>query len=447
MKKILSLFFATIICLSAFSAVFGLASAAPVDTSAKADLTIILTPDGVPVKGAEFKLYRIADISRSGKVTLTPPFSEYSIIFKTHDAASLRSLALTMKGYVLSNNITPDYTGVTDSNGKIKFSNIPLGMYLVVGSPIAVGNKLHVPEAFIVTLPAEAENENWEYDVSVRTKTFMGAPGQRVNLRVLKVWNDNGDVTARPQKVTIELYLGNRLYDTVELSKENNWHHTWYDLVGLDWSIVEKDVPSGYKVSVERDGTSFIVTNTKDDEPTNPDPDNTTSPDVTKPDHSNPPSTNPSGSDPSKPDPPSTNPSGSDPSKPDPSSTDPSGSTPSKPNPSLTDPSGSNPSKPNPSFTNPSGSSPSSPNPSFSYPSGSKPPFGGHDSPEYPGNEISSTDKNGGVIVPPPSGEGTDKPNLPQTGMLWWPVPILSMSGIIAIMLGWKIRRRDEDEA
>lgn len=49
----------------------------------------------------------------------------------------------------------------------------------------------------------------------------------------------------------------------------------------------------------------------------------------------------------------------------------------------------------------------------------------------------------------PPSGEnppGGDK--LPQTGMLWWPVPVLAVSGMGCYLVGWVKARKDEsDEA
>lgn len=44
---------------------------------------------------------------------------------------------------------------------------------------------------------------------------------------------------------------------------------------------------------------------------------------------------------------------------------------------------------------------------------------------------------------PPSDGGGT--PSLPQTGVLWWPVPILTMSGLVFFVAGWQLRRREED--
>ena len=39
----------------------------------------------------------------------------------------------------------------------------------------------------------------------------------------------------------------------------------------------------------------------------------------------------------------------------------------------------------------------------------------------------------------------TPPPNLPQTGMLWWPVPVLAVSGMGCFLAGWVKDRKDED--
>lgn len=46
--------------------------------------------------------------------------------------------------------------------------------------------------------------------------------------------------------------------------------------------------------------------------------------------------------------------------------------------------------------------------------------------------------------APPP--ERPSGPTLPQTGSLWWPVPLLALAGMILLALGRLIRRRKDDE-
>ena len=55
--------------------------------------------------------------------------------------------------------------------------------------------------------------------------------------------------------------------------------------------------------------------------------------------------------------------------------------------------------------------------------------------------------------VPTPSAQPTPAPavdpsvpTLPQTGQLWWPVPVLACVGLLLFTLGWFAGRREEDE-
>ena len=38
----------------------------------------------------------------------------------------------------------------------------------------------------------------------------------------------------------------------------------------------------------------------------------------------------------------------------------------------------------------------------------------------------------------------TAKPTLPQTGQLWWPVPLLACGGLVLLILGWLRKERYE---
>lgn len=54
--------------------------------------------------------------------------------------------------------------------------------------------------------------------------------------------------------------------------------------------------------------------------------------------------------------------------------------------------------------------------------------------------------KAGGVLNPtPPPPEPPE--DLPQTGMLWWPVPVLLVCGLLSVVIGVTRRRSSENEA
>ena len=47
---------------------------------------------------------------------------------------------------------------------------------------------------------------------------------------------------------------------------------------------------------------------------------------------------------------------------------------------------------------------------------------------------------------PPPLGPGDqpNEPTLPQTGALWWPVPLLAAAGLLLLTVGLLLRRRED---
>lgn len=54
-----------------------------------------------------------------------------------------------------------------------------------------------------------------------------------------------------------------------------------------------------------------------------------------------------------------------------------------------------------------------------------------------------------GPSVPPDIPDGPDEPELPYTGQLWWPAPVLAMCGMILFLLGWaqnRMSHHEEDE-
>ncbi len=82
-------------------------------------------------------------------------------------------------------------------------------------------------------------------------------------IKVIKVWDDNGNTDMRPSSVVVELLAGNKVFDTVTLNELNNWQHRWTGLdVSTRWSVREKYIPDGYTDFVTRSGNTFIITNT-----------------------------------------------------------------------------------------------------------------------------------------------------------------------------------------
>lgn len=241
-----------------------------------------------PCSGISFRLYRVADISPSGTLSLTGGFEKYNVSFVDLDSTGWRDLAATLDGYIRRDNLTPVDSKVTDSSGKLTFSECATGLYLVTWDRHTTGGYTYTPQPFLVSLPGLDADDSWSYTVDAapkydRDKVPDGSPDEpdTVNRKVLKVWKDGGSDDARPGSVTVQLLRDGKVYQEVTLSAANNWSHIWNDLdAGHTWQVVEKDVPDGYTVSVGRSGITFTVTNTLTPPPTPDEPDDPDTPNV-----------------------------------------------------------------------------------------------------------------------------------------------------------------------
>lgn len=218
--------------------------------------------EGFP--GVEFRLYRIADVSDTARYTLTGAFEDYQVSLEGLDSSGWRALAETLSGYIARDGIVPDMTVTTDQAGNADFGSLETGLYLVEGESYAAGGYTYLPESGLVSLPGlDEETDKWGYDVSAVCK-YEEVQDQPVSVsrKVIKIWED-GDGSARPDEISVQLLRDGVVADTVTLNKENNWQYTWTELDGTGrWQIVEYQVPEDYTVLVEQEGAAFVMTNT-----------------------------------------------------------------------------------------------------------------------------------------------------------------------------------------
>ena len=238
------------------------------DLNRLCSLSVNIGAPGVPVR-----VYRVADVSADVRFTLTGDFTRYNVSLDNMTSTKWRDLAQTLRGYVFLDSLTPCRAGMTNGEGIAVFSDLPVGLYLVDADaykdPEGSGKTIQ-PAAFTVCLPNwEAETDeatgaitggHWQYNVSARPK-YRDLDGEITMRRVLKVWDDAGNEANRPARITVSLLKNGEIYDTVELTAENNWRHAWEELDGsADWTLVETG-GSGYTVSVSLQGLTFVLTN------------------------------------------------------------------------------------------------------------------------------------------------------------------------------------------
>ena len=226
-----------------------------VDFSKKGSLEVILheEEEDTYVEGAEITIYQIADAYNEGikfSFKYTEQFSgcEASLEDMTKDGLT-EDIAKCIKEDSIG------ITEVTNEEGKVKFDELPLGLYFVKQTNKVKGYSNI--ESFLVHTPTSIDN-SWTYDIVATPKTNIY---KEIDLTVKKVWNTN--ISKVPPMVEIELYKGEELIDTIELSEENEWTHTWLDIEKSDkYQVKEINIPKGYKVTYSKEGYEFTVTNT-----------------------------------------------------------------------------------------------------------------------------------------------------------------------------------------
>ncbi len=243
-----------------------------VETDKQASLTLTYGYSGTPFKDQNIKIYRVANMIGNTTFTLDGDFYGLPVeLNKVKSQGEWKEIASTLSAYVVSKGIVPTNWTLTDDNGNADFTNLKTGLYLVEGLRVELENGYCQFDSFMITLPGVDENEEWTYHVdAVPKSSFEEHEEKEVEYKINKLWKDEGNENKRPQSVEVELYKDGEFVEKVTLSSDNNWSYTWKSTEDALWTAVEKNVASGYTVTIERSGNSFFVTNTYDDPPPPP---------------------------------------------------------------------------------------------------------------------------------------------------------------------------------
>lgn len=205
--------------------------------------------ESVSVSGAAFRLYHIADFDSREELSYVGIFSDLRM-----EAEALSKTAEDLYSRVKDRGMLPDRTVTTDRNGKASVSDLPSGAYLLVCEPTTVGSYIYYMDKQVVFLK--------EDNLTLKPKsTRLPASVQLISIEAVKRWDDRGYENMRPREITVRLLKDGRTVSTVVLSQANGWKHTWDKLLPNARWTVEEDVPLGYKVTVQKSGNVFTLTN------------------------------------------------------------------------------------------------------------------------------------------------------------------------------------------
>lgn len=250
--------------------------AAGLDLSKKGSMTVTHhSADDEPLAGVKSRIYRIASIDADAKYTIldefSAAFSDADFFNNGYDFDAWKSCVDSVKSYVKSNKIAAYKEGTSDKEGKTYYTDLDLGVYLVLSDNLVDSKYVHSFAAFVYPVPLLDRGKDsgvleWHYDVNVTPKTERVERIIDEEFVVYKRWSDSGYEDKRPSSISVRIYCDEKLYKTVTLTASNSWKYSWSYEPGHDWKLVETSTGENYTASLstsKKDNVyTFVFTNT-----------------------------------------------------------------------------------------------------------------------------------------------------------------------------------------
>lgn len=257
------------VCLGCLPMGVGAASTAeatqPIATDKACTLTIAYGYDALAFSDVTVPLYKVADVSADYRYTLTAPFAHTGLVLNGIRATSeWNTVRSTLEATILADGVAATVTAVTDAAGRVRFEGLTPGLYLALGRSVMREAWTYTFDAALVALPGLGEDGLWQHEVAVTAKAQAIPPAaEKVEYKVLKLWKGDEGNAHRPTGIEVDIFRNGKLDQTVTLSEKNHWSHQWSaEADGAKWTVLERNVPDGYEMTVEERGTTFVVTNT-----------------------------------------------------------------------------------------------------------------------------------------------------------------------------------------
>lgn len=240
-------------------------AAGNIDLSRKGNLTITASYNETGLSGVIFHIYRISAVDEYGELTPTADFRKYAdqldICIEKNEGWI--EIAKTLEqDILLSGSPEPTASAVSDENGIATFSDLELGLYLVIGTSIEKGEYLYSTGPFMVMFPNwDPDSNTWVYSVNAVAKTDRQPT--LIDIEVVKIWKDDCHKDQRPQSISVMLLCDGEPYgDSITLPHNGQWKYTWHDLEANHRWTVEEETVVGYQApDIQRNGNTFIIRN------------------------------------------------------------------------------------------------------------------------------------------------------------------------------------------
>jgi len=260
-----------LLCALLLTALCFVQAATPLEPDAPASLTLHYQQEGAVFPGLEIRAYRVAQAFPNGIFQLLVPYATYPVnIHNITQQSQWQFVAATLCAYIDADQLPPDRVAETDSQGIARFTQLQTGLYLVRRAVGENASGIYEFKDFLVYVPTPQADGSYQYQVEAVPKCLRFTP--KTQYSVTKLWEDAGQEAQRPKEVTVDIYRDGQLYETQVLNADNNWRYTW-QVTGQDtaaWTVAERDVPQGYRVTVLEQNGAFSLVNARKTTPVTP---------------------------------------------------------------------------------------------------------------------------------------------------------------------------------
>ena len=240
-------------------------AAGNIDLSRRGNLTITDSYDETGLAGVIFHIYRISAVDEYGELTPTTDFRKYTdqldICIEKNEGWI--EIAKTLEqDILLSGSPEPTASAVSDENGIAAFSDLELGLYLVIGTSIEKGGYLYSTGPFMVMFPnRDPDSNTWVYSANAVAKTDRQPT--LIDIEVVKIWKDDCHRDQRPRSISVMLLCDGEPYgESITLPHNGQWKYTWHDLEANHRWTVEEETVVGYQApDIQRNGNTFFIRN------------------------------------------------------------------------------------------------------------------------------------------------------------------------------------------
>lgn len=205
-------------------------------------MTIVYSGEKGPISGSTFSIWHVGSLDKDGNLNINGQFSIYPLNFHQTEAGGWRTLADTLEAYILRDRVPALNKKTTDLNGRLSFTELPQGLYLLAGERTEVDDFSYTPEPMFIFLPIENEGGvNNDAIIEPKKDVVASTHENKITVSVIKVWNDGESTADRPRAIEIELFCDGEKYDSAVLDRSCNWRANWEELdSSKKWTVTEK---------------------------------------------------------------------------------------------------------------------------------------------------------------------------------------------------------------